>query len=93
MSTVKIADLDLTDAIEASAQHNFPDFDELEPLHRQQFRQHILEAVLPVLPYVIKQVGKDAEDAGFNRGWGEAVFAEGKSNPYEELDPTNPLDF
>jgi len=94
VSTVKIADLDLTDAIEAAAQKlGGEQYAEADKFTQSVVKQRILEAVLPVLPYVIKQVGEKAEDAGFNRGWDEGFLGVEKPNPYEELDPTDPHSF
>lgn len=95
--TVQISDLDLTDALEAGyqalrKQAEDAGYPEEHPAWVvTPIKQGLLEQILPILPYVIKQVGQRAWSEGHqacDRDW---AFTADITTPDKDRQPfTNP---
>lgn len=97
--TIEIADLNLTDAVEAAAVKFAGEkkWQHMDMLTRQNVKQQLLEMLLPTLPYLIKQIGhkayvqsrRDAEIILWNESADHAAFellGYGDESPYTDLD-------
>lgn len=91
--TVQLKDLDLTDAIWASLIKNYPGIEHYGEFARWAYRKNLLEAVLPVLPHVIKQVGTIAFKEGYLQSRADSREGQDYNNPYHnyETDISSPF--
>lgn len=84
--TMQPSDLDLTDAVEASARKYLGKdrWDLMNPTDKMHVKQSILEAVIPMLPFVIQQVGRRAYLEG-QAGIAGPLFGIGSGpTPYDQ---------
>lgn len=86
---IKLDDIDITDMVQRTLDENFPGWERLDPLSKQELRRSVIDIIVPTIPLFIHQVGSHVFREAFRVAAGDSfagLYASYNPTPYDTVE-------